>query len=167
MSMNLINLDMVKELMLDEINLDERENRIYLSKFMPSHIKGKYIQILRNEIQNGSDITLGEKITQLLLSTSPLSGRTKPWNAHVTFSEGEFNRFYIRGVCRKAIELGKKVIVYRAKKVANPRHESQAKIGLRIDPEVLLNDLRIHQGVDTALGLPAGPNSGLSVKLEE
>jgi hypothetical protein len=167
MPINLINLDTVRKLMLDEINLDERENRIYLSKFMSSHIKEKYIQILRNEIQNGSDITLGEKIVPLLLPTSPSSDRTKPWNAHITFSEGEFNRFYIRGVCKKAMELGKRVIVYRAKNVANPRPESQTKIGLKINPEVLLNDLRIHQGVDTALGLPAGPNSGLSVKLEE
>lgn len=55
--------------------------------------------------------------------------------------------------------------IYRAKLVSNPRAESQARIGSRIDPQALLDDLRTHPGVDTALKLPAGLNSGLSVKL--
>ena len=55
--------------------------------------------------------------------------------------------------------------VYRAKAVAVPRAESEAKIGTMIDVQALLNGRRIHQGMDTALGLPPGPNSGLSVRL--
>lgn len=45
------------------------------------------------------------------------------------------------------------------------RSASEAMIGSHIDPHALLEDLRTHQGIDTALGLPPGPNSGLSVKL--
>lgn len=86
---------------------------------------------------------------------------TAPW----TFAEGEFNRFYLRGLCLRAIDEGKSIEVYRAKAVVAPRPESTALIGARLNPHTLLADLRIHLAVDTALGLPAGPNSGLSGRL--
>jgi hypothetical protein len=100
---------------------------------------------------------------------TPSGGSTTakvPVTAPDTLAEGEFNRFYIRGLCRHAIkEKISDLIIYRAKAVSSPRSESQAKIGTSINAEALLRDLQKHQGVDTALGLPAGPNSGLSVKL--
>ena len=87
-------------------------------------------------------------------------------NAHEMLAEGEFNRFYIRALCLRAIEDGMaQVIVYRAKAVQNARSESERKIGQGVPVEALLRDLRTHPGVDTALGLPPGPNSGLSVRL--
>ena len=57
------------------------------------------------------------------------------------------------------------VRVYRAKHVDNPRPESEAKIGVLVDAQKLLNDLRTNPGVEPALGIPPGPNSGLSVQL--
>ncbi|BEE07817.1 hypothetical protein [Aeromonas dhakensis] len=57
------------------------------------------------------------------------------------------------------------VQVYRGKNVANARSESKQMIGQIISPKELLDDLRTNVGVDTALGLPAGPNSGLTIKL--
>jgi hypothetical protein len=87
-------------------------------------------------------------------------------NAHEMLAEGEFNRFYIRAVCLRAIKEGtSEVIVYRAKIVEHARAESEQKIGQRIAAETLLRDLRAHPGIDTALGLPPGPNSGLSAQL--
>jgi hypothetical protein len=58
------------------------------------------------------------------------------------------------------------VFVYRAKEVVNPRAESVALIGKSLPAKQLLDDLRTNIGTDTALGLPPGPNSGLSVKLD-
>lgn len=80
-------------------------------------------------------------------------------------AEGEFNRYYIRALCLRAIEEGKKLKVYRAKEVGNPRSESAVKIGQEVDSQLLLADLRKNIGIDTCFGLPAGPNSGLSVRL--
>jgi hypothetical protein len=54
--------------------------------------------------------------------------------------------------------------VYRGKDVQNPRPESQALIGRRLPAQSLLDDLRTAQGVEPALGLPPGPNSGLTVR---
>ena len=89
-----------------------------------------------------------------------------PVTAPDTLAEGEFNRFYIRGVCRHALESNIGAVeVYRAKAVMQPRSDSQTKIGAMIPAQSLLNDLRVNIGVDTALGLPPGPNSGLSVKI--
>lgn len=57
------------------------------------------------------------------------------------------------------------LVIYRAKQVREPRPESQAMIGKNINAKALLDDLRTHPGVEPALGLPPGPNSGLSIKL--
>jgi hypothetical protein len=92
-----------------------------------------------------------------------------PYTAAQTLSEGEFNRYYIRALCLRALKEERELEVYRAKEVSDPRPESQRMIGLILDTkraETLLNDLRINVGVDTALGLPNGPNSGLSVKIK-
>jgi hypothetical protein len=89
-----------------------------------------------------------------------------PINAPDMMAEGEFNRFYARGLCLRAIAEGiPTVTVYRAKEVNNPRPESEALIGTHVSAEQLLQDLRQHTGTDTDLGLPGGPNSGLSVRL--
>ena len=89
-----------------------------------------------------------------------------PVNAAQTLAEGEFNRFYARGLCRRAIteDVGS-VRVYRAKAVENPRTASVEMIGAHLDAASLLDDLRTHIAMDTALRLPPGPNSGLSVEL--
>jgi hypothetical protein len=55
--------------------------------------------------------------------------------------------------------------VYRARYSENPRYESEQKIGSFVDAEKLLADLRNNIGIDTHLGVPGGPNSGLSVEL--
>lgn len=74
-------------------------------------------------------------------------------------------RFYMRAVCIQALDLSAKIRVYRAKLVTNPRPESGVKIGSIVNPAELLEDLRRNIGVDTFLGLPSGPNSGLCVRL--
>lgn len=89
-----------------------------------------------------------------------------PWNAADTLAEGEFNRFYARGVARRACEEEHgQVVVYRAKQVAKPRADSERRIGAHVDAEALLADLRASVGMEPALGLPPGPSSALSVRL--
>lgn len=71
-----------------------------------------------------------------------------------------------RAPCLRAInEAGGQVRVYRAKRVASPRAASDLMLGRLFDAQALLNDLRSSNGVEPALGLPPGPNSGLSIEL--
>lgn len=88
-----------------------------------------------------------------------------PYTAADTLAEGEFNRLYARGLCDDVLTSGgTEVEVYRGKEVQNPRPESQAMLGRHIPARQLLDDLRTSQGVEPALGLPPGPNSGLTIR---
>lgn len=174
MSLNYRHLDeRTRALMLAEIDRDISAGTLYLSDNLSEQGCADYPTLLRSAAQNGTDATLAAALSKCLNSHEKprrlkSGGYSKPpimrSNAHEMLAEGEFNRFYIRAVCLRVIEDGiKEVVVYRAKEVANARSTSEQMIGQRISPEALLNDLRIHPGVDTALGLPPGPNSGLCV----
>ena len=170
------NLDeRTRELMLAEIERDIAMNTLFLSDNLNPQGKSDYPDLIRTAAMNGSDVTLAADLrSRLNTHEKPrklkTGGLSKPpvmrSNAHEMLAEGEFNRFYIRAICLRAIEDGiSNVVVYRAKSVQHARSESERKIGQHIAAKSLLNDLRTHPGVDTALGLPPGPNSGLSVHL--
>ena len=158
-----------------EIGRDVDASTLYLSDNLSDQGKAQYPDLIRDAARTGNDDTLATTIRSHLNSHEKprklkSGGYSKPpvmrSNAHQMLGEGEFNRFYIRALCARAIEDGiSQVIVYRAKAVENARSASEAKIGQGVPVEALLNDLRNSQGVDTALGLPPGPNSGLSVRL--
>lgn len=83
-------------------------------------------------------------------------------------AEGEFNRYYLRGLCLRASELGiDHLVVYRGKPVQNPRPESEVRIGTNIGTDVLLRELRRNDFVliGEVLGIPGGPNSGITCML--
>ena len=160
--------------MSEEVEQDIAVGKLYLSQRFNDKGKTEYPDLLREAIRDHDDRWLAQQIRQNgLLNETELQHRktgtiTKkvPHDAPETVAEGEFNRFYMRGLCRRAMTEGvKQVEVYRAKEVVSPRSASQALIGKSFDPQVLLEDLRNSIGVDTALGLPAGPNSGLSIQL--
>jgi hypothetical protein len=91
-----------------------------------------------------------------------------PHTAADTLAEGEFNRYYVRGVCRRALEEGwRDVVVYRAKQPQRPRPQSEALLGLRLNARELLQELRERKDDSSHLVIPPGPNSGLSVRLPE
>jgi hypothetical protein len=165
-----------RRFMLEELEHDVKSGKLYLSPRLSEQGRKDYEGLLRQAIQGaGNDVTLADSLRsggRLRISEE----RDKrgggvviakvPVTAAETLAEGEFNRFYIRGLCRRALEDGiPELMVYRAKQVTNPRPESQNMIGTKVSAKNLLEDLRAHPGVDTALGLPAGPNSGLSVRL--
>lgn len=59
------------------------------------------------------------------------------------------------------------LIVYRGKEVHQPRPESEQKIGTCVAVAMLLQHLRTNDFVtiEAVLGVPGGPNSGLTAKL--
>ncbi len=154
--------------MMGEFERDCDAANLYFSTRFTDEGRERYPGLMRKAIMDGSEATLSAAFrgTDCFARTEYRRGKpvSVPHTAAVTFAEGEFNRFYARGVCLRAFEDGSnEVEVYRAKSVVNARPASVALIGTRLPATTLLDDLRLNVGVDPALGLPPGPNSGLSV----
>ncbi len=173
MTFHLKNLDpATRSRMSQEVAVDTTEGKLYISPRLTPEGAARYPTLLAEAVASHDMTWLASQLRHsgsLLAKEQkrkPSGGYTLadvPYTAADTLAEGEFNRFYIRGLCLRAVEENIPVlIVYCAKEVANARSESQRKIGTSVNPQVLLADLRTHVGVDTALGLPQGPNSGLS-----
>lgn len=177
MALYLENLDdRTRQLMLDEMEYDVTHNQFHISPFLSGQGQRDYANLLREAIQSGNDETLAaslrehRRILRTLPRRNPKGGYSisaTPENAAQVLAESEFNRYYIRALARRALEDGiPDLVIYRAKPVSNPRPESEARIETTLSPQELLDDLRSHPGDEPpTLGVPSGPNSGLSVRL--
>lgn len=173
--MELANLDgRTRRLMRAEIERDLAAHALYMSDRLSPTGEADWPNLLLAAADSGDTTSLATELSQngrLNAQESYVKDgipRVRKMNrmAPQILAEGEINRFYIRALCLRAIEDHvPEVEVYRAKAVAHPRPESLARIGMRLAPAALLEDLRTHIQVDTALGIPGGPNSGLSVRL--
>ncbi len=167
--------DRTRQFMIQELERDIANGTVYISDRLNEAGTGGWATVLREAIERYDDDWLAAELHRRShIKTheqrrKPKGGVTVakvPITASETLAEGEFNRFYARGLCARALADGiAEVEVYRGKAVAQPRPESQAKIGSRVPAEALLDDLRRSQGVEPALGIPPGPNSGLTVRL--
>lgn len=165
----------VRKLMIEELENDIKNGTLYISPRLNKSGQMECPNLLRRAFSSGNERTLSQElkerglINEMEIRRKPKGGFTEvkvPVNAHQLLAEGEFNRFYIRALCRLSIEESAGALeVYRAKEVNHPRLESEDKIGRLVAADSLLNDLRTNPGVELALGLPPGPNSGLSVRL--
>lgn len=171
MALQLENLDdRTRRYMLEELERDLASGTLYRSPRLSDRGWTDWPALLRAAIESGNDMTLADSLRvpgRLKVARPRRTGTPArlPRTAAQTLAEGEFNRFYIRGVCRRTVDDGiKEVEVYRAKRVRQPRPESQAKIGTRISAAEYLEDLRTHSGEEPEFGFPR-PNSGLSVRL--
>lgn len=169
------NLDReTRQHMLIELDRDIQGGTLYLSARLTSDGRQHYPAMLREAIEQHDDAWLAGEIRRRGLLESheekkkPKGGTTLaavPVTAPDTLAEGEFNRFYCRGVCARVAEVGESFVeVYRGKEVLQPRPESEARIGARLEASAVLQDLRTSIAVEPALGVPAGPNSGLTIR---
>jgi hypothetical protein len=176
MGLDLVNLDEeTRRFMLEEVERDIAIDELFISTRLNGSGVTAFPGLLKAACQEFNDEWLARELRDGLLNETLQARKPRgteyyakkmPFDAPDTLAEGEFNRFYARGLCKRALVNGiPELEIYRAKAVLNPRSASQAKIGSTISAEALLADLRTSQGMDTALGLPPGPNSGLSVKL--
>ncbi len=164
----------VRGLMVRELELDQRNGTLYISPRLTENGAQAWPQVLREAMERHEDEWLASTLRERGYMKAeeqrakPKGGFTiakVPHTAPETLSEGEFNRFYARGLCAQVLESGgTHVEVYRGKEVSNPRPESEAMIGRRLSARDLLEDLRRSTGVEPALGLPPGPNSGLTIR---
>lgn len=174
MSIHYENLDPeVRRSMIDELDADIAAGSLYVSPRLTDDGAKAWPSLLDEAFGQGDDVWLEARLRdrRFIRATEPRRLKDRVIDARVpvtapeTLAEGEFNRFYARGLCVSVLASGgTEVEVYRGKEVQKPRAQSQAMIGCRVLAQQLLDDLRTSQGVEPALGLPPGPNSGLTIR---
>ena len=163
MALRLENLtDEVRRIMLVEIDRDISTRRLCLSECLSAIGQLEYPSLLKEAAQTHDSAWLSAELDDRL-RLNQMEGRRRAAEA---LAEGEINRFYIRALCQKAVSDGiDHLIICRARQVSDPRADAEAMIGTAISPVALYADLWKNIDVDTALSLPPGLNSGLSVRL--
>lgn len=128
--------------MLTEIDSDIAGGALYLSPRLSLRGTQDYAELLKQAVAGYDDTWLADalrangRINIEERRRKPKGGYTTarvPMTAPAdTLAEGEFNRFYVRGLCLRALEDGTaELIVYRAKEVMTPQCESEAMISAR------------------------------------
>lgn len=146
---------LTRDLMRDEFNRDG--GRPPLSKCFTGQGENDYPDLLADAILNGDAAWLIASLRQHGRMTET------PVNAAERFGWTEFNRYYARGICRRALEHGSnEVKVYRARESRSKRPRSEQMIGTTQPATTLLDDLRTNRQ-DVAMGI-ALVASGLSVR---
>jgi hypothetical protein len=133
----------------------------------------EYHRYLHEALRYYDDRWLEEHASDLMVELetrrTPGGGMTAvklPQMAARMLAEGDFNRYYMRGVALRASEEGKQVVeVYRARLSLEPRRESADLEGRRLPAEEVLKYLRGEQTDDPGVTALGRPNSGLSVRL--
>jgi hypothetical protein len=166
---NFLNLDEeTRKLMLLEINSDIENGRLYLSDRLNALGQEKYPIYLTEVVTNSNEEAL-ERLLDInthFNSTYLRQGKhvKMPSNASALLSQSEFNRFYIRGLCLRAVSNNTdNVEVYRARESGFARPGSEARIGALILARDLLDDLRTSIGIEPKLFPEI--NSGLCIKV--
>ncbi len=153
-----------REKALQELESDYNDGKIYYSGRLNHNGKENFVDAFRNAISTGDEEEFENSITGIMNKTEVVNGMIKkvPSNAAQLLAQGEFNRYYIRGLCLWALENGVyELEVYRARESSWRRPESEARIGGKLDTSKLLDDLRTNIGKQPQY-LPE-VNSGLSV----
>lgn len=159
----------VRTYMVEEAHADIAESVLYYSTRFNSHGMAIYKDLLLDALANHDEVWLEAQLSSqsCFLDLEDSGGGQKKvgsWAAKL-FCQCEFNKFYIRGLCRFALENpGVLLRVYRARESSRPRPESDIKIGQYMDPAVTLSDLRSNLGTGPKSGMP-DINSGLSVEI--
>ena len=175
MSLDLPHLDEhTRQFMLAELDADVAAGSLYLSPQLSDVGLSHYQRLLRAAIQSGTEASFAEALGALGAVTPPSRWQhpkeVGPAEAHAdaTFrlAEREFHRFYIRGLCCRALEQGIDfLVIYRARPADPGRAPADSMIGLRIAVRSLLEDLRGDFPSLPPHGLPQCRDPGLSVRL--
>lgn len=159
--------------MLDAIDEAEKSGNIYYSSRFTEKGKEQWLSLLKQAASEYNEHWLAYMLeeNQLLKgfegARKPSGGysiKHVPQSAAETFSEGQFNRFYILGLCKLAKRNGiSHLIVYRAKESKIPRPESESLLNTRIPINEIENQL-----IDISSSFKSKlvqPNSGISLKM--
>ena len=156
-----------------ELDADIASGAFHPSDRLRPTAVAEYQRLLREAIRYYDDLWLEQHVDDLLLDFEPRQTRTGaqttakvPEMAPRMLAEGDFNRYYMRGVALRAIEEGRQVVeVYRARLSLEPRVDSAELEGHRLRAREVVDHLRGQRVEDANVARLGRPNSGLSVRL--
>jgi hypothetical protein len=165
--------DTTRAAMLAVIEEAERSKNIYYSARFNDAGNRQWVPLLKQAAKEHNEHWLAYQLEANGLmkglegALTPSGGYTikhVPHTAAETMAEGQFNRFYILGLCKRARAEGiSHLVVYRAKDRFDPRQESQALIGTRLSIDEIEAQLKVTKASFNSQLVK--PNSGISVKL--
>jgi hypothetical protein len=165
--------DATRSSMLKAIEEGERTDNIYYSTRFNQDGNDQWLTLLKQAAQQFNEHWLAYQLEfnglmkDFESAIKPSGGYTEkhvPHTAAETMAEGQFNRFYILGLCKRARAGGiTHLEIYRAKKRFDPRPESQALIGTLSSIDEIESQLKVTKA--SFKSQLVKPNSGLCVKL--
>lgn len=162
-----------RKYMLEAISEAEKSGNIYYSTRFNDEGFNQWLPLLKKAAEKYNEHWLAFQLESVNLmkglegSMTPSGGYTikhVPDTAAETMAEGQFNRFYILGLCKRArAENISQLEVYRARESAAPRRESQNLIGSKFSIDYIESQLL--KTADSFKSHLVKPNSGLSLRL--
>lgn len=171
---NFMDLDeTTRRYMREAIEEAEQNNNIYFSPRFNDEGRQLWLPLLKeaaadyNEHWLAYQLDANELMSGIEVARKPAGGysiRHVPSTAAQTQAEGQFNRFYMLGLAKRARAEGiPYLVIYRAKERMEPRPESEELVGRRVPVEEVEAELEeIERGFNEGL---LKPNSGLSLRL--
>ncbi|HHO52770.1 MAG TPA: hypothetical protein ENK18_18315 [Deltaproteobacteria bacterium] len=154
--------------MLDELQRDLDARELYLSPLLTPSGQLDWPVLLQFALLEGGPAQLAEQLRRrhrLEHLVAPDPPRLR--DGAQLLAEGEFNRFYCRGICRRALdERHARVEVYQAREANRVRIADSQLLGSQLDARWLLSELRKSPDVSEAQ-VPGDPAAGLSVRLPQ
>jgi hypothetical protein len=158
---------------LAELDRDFASGAFHASARLRPSAVGEYQRLLHEALRYYDDLWLEERASDLLIEEetrrTPSGGQVTakiPQMAARMVAEGDFNRYYMRGVSLRAVNEDRQVVeVYRARLSLEPRPESAELEGRRLPAQAVLDQLRGLSSDEPAAAPLGRPNSGLSVRL--
>jgi hypothetical protein len=164
--------DVTRSSMLKAIEEGENTGNIYYSNRFNQDGNDQWLTLFRQAAQQFNEHWLAYQLESNGLiknfeSAAKLSGgytaKHVPDTAAEAMAEGQFNRFYMLGLCKRArVEGITHLEIYRAKERFDPRPESQALIGTLLSIDEVESQLKVVNA--SFRSQLVKPNSGLCVK---
>lgn len=168
MHFNLVDLDATtRQLMLEEFESDAGSGRVYASKRARPGTESTYHDAQRTAFAGGDADSLNHALaTSDIFAPRQSDGKVvNVLAAAEALGDGQFVAYYVRAICRRALDEAREIEVYRGQATAVHRSESDALIGSRPDPAALLAELRDASLEPWRFGAVGKVNSGLAIKL--
>jgi len=158
---------------LAELDDDLKSGAFHASERLRPTAIAEYQRLLHEAIRYYDDRWLEDRASDLLIDFETRQTRSGgqttakvPEMAARMLTEGDFNRYYMRGVALRAIEEGRQVVeVYRARLSLEPRPESTELEGHRFPAREVLDQLRGLSEAEPTIPRLGRVNSGMSIRL--